>query len=74
MAQPTFQDYEDIRNVIALYCIALDTRDFDKLDKVFTEDVETVYPFGGRRVGIPDIKDAISNRYRAVISVGPLEL
>ena len=68
MAQATFQDYEDIRNVIARYCIALDTKDFDKLDMVFTENVETVYPFGGERLGIPDIKEAIKKRYHSIMS------
>lgn len=56
-------DYEAIRNTIALYCIALDTKDFELLDKVFTADVETVYPFGGKRNGVADIKAAIEKRY-----------
>lgn len=56
-------DYEAIRNTVALYCIALDTKDFDLLDEVFTADVETVYPFGGKRKGIKDIKGAIQKRY-----------
>lgn len=34
-------NYEAIRNTIALYCIALDTKDFDLLEQVFTPDVET---------------------------------
>lgn len=56
-------DYEAIRNTISLYCIALDTKNFDLLDEVFTVDVETVYPFGGKRTGVKDIKDAIHKRY-----------
>lgn len=55
-------DYEAIRNTIALYCVALDTKDFDLLDQVFTADVETVYPFGGKRDGVADIKAAINKR------------
>lgn len=62
MATPNPYDYEAIRNTIALYCIALDTKDFDLLDQVFTADVETVYPFGGKRTGVKDIKDAINKR------------
>lgn len=39
-------DYEAIRNTIALYCIALDTKDWRLLrDGVFVRDVEAVYPF-----------------------------
>lgn len=55
-------DYEAIRNTIALYCIALDTKDFDLLGQVFTSDVQTIYPFGGERTGVQDIKAAINER------------
>lgn len=55
-------DYEAIRNTLALYCIALDTKDFELLDQVFTADVETIYPFGGSRRGVQDIKTAIEKR------------
>lgn len=61
-------DYELIRNTIALYCIALDTKDFDLFNKIFLEDVVTVYPFGGQRRGVDDIKAAIEKRYVFTIS------
>ncbi|THY51516.1 hypothetical protein D6C97_06669 [Aureobasidium pullulans] len=43
MANP--HDYNAIRNAISLYCIALDTKDWPLLEKVFTKDVFAQYPF-----------------------------
>lgn len=39
-------DFINIRNTIARYCIALDSKDFDLLAHVFTEDVQAKFPFG----------------------------
>ncbi|TKA24922.1 hypothetical protein B0A54_17485 [Friedmanniomyces endolithicus] len=51
-----------IQNIIALYCLALDTKDFARLHHVFTPDVETIYPFGGKRQGVQSVADAIQKR------------
>ena len=55
-------DYFAIQNTLSRYCIALDTKNFDLLQDVFTEDCETVYPFGGARKGVVDIAAAIKKR------------
>lgn len=47
-------DYFTIQTTIAAYCIALDTKDFDKLLETFAPDVEAVFPVLGRE----PIKDA----------------
>jgi len=56
--------HEAIRNTIALYCIALDTKQFDLLgDKVFTKDVEAVYPFDGKAInGVDALAKRIEER------------
>jgi len=59
---PNAIDYIAIQNTVSRYCIALDTKNFDLLKQVFTEDVDTVYPFGGQRKGVQPIIDAISKR------------
>jgi hypothetical protein len=56
-------DYFAIQNTIAKYCIALDEKDFDSLRQVFTEDVDTVYPFRGSIKGVQEVADAIKKRY-----------
>lgn len=55
-------DYEVIRNTIARYCIALDTKDFDLLNEVFVEDLEAKYPFGGGFNQRAALANAIQNR------------
>lgn len=60
---PNPLDYFAIRNTISRYCIALDTKDFDLLKQVFTEDVDAVYPFGGQIKGVQKVADAIRKRY-----------
>lgn len=47
MAAPNPFDYEAIRNCIARYSIALDTKNFALFNEVFAEDVQAQYPFGG---------------------------
>lgn len=59
---PNSLDYEAIRNTIALYCIALDTKNFRLFEDIFTEDVETIYPFRGSSSGRQDIANAIEKR------------
>ncbi|THY89096.1 hypothetical protein D6C92_07347 [Aureobasidium pullulans] len=52
-------DYNAIRNAISLYCIALDTKDWPLLEKVFTKDVFAQYPFNDEPIlGV----DALSKR------------
>jgi len=52
--------HEPIRNTIALYCIALDTKQFDLLRTgVFTKNVKAVYPFDGKAI---DGVDALAKR------------
>ncbi|KAK0911543.1 hypothetical protein LTR91_003587 [Friedmanniomyces endolithicus] len=57
-----------IQNIIALYCLALDTKDFARLHHVFTPDVETIYPFGRKRQGVQSVADAIQKRLAPVSS------
>ena len=59
-------DFELIRNTIALYAIALDTKDFTLLKHVFLEDVDTVYPMGNL-TGRQNVIDAIEKRYSHLI-------
>lgn len=56
-------DHIAIQNVLARYCQALDTKNFDLLDKVFLEDVEAIYPFNPDLRGVGSVKKAIENRY-----------
>ena len=64
---PNPLDYITIQNTLSRYCIALDTKDFNLLKQVFTEDCDTVYPFGGQIKGVQKVADAIQNRYVVII-------
>lgn len=55
-------DYRAIQNTIAKYCFALDNKDFDSLEQVFTEDVDTIYPFRGTIKGVREVALAIKQR------------
>ncbi|OQO05533.1 hypothetical protein B0A48_09303 [Cryoendolithus antarcticus] len=55
-------DYEAIRNTLSRYCIALDTKNFSLLERVFTSDVIAKYPFGPALEGVPAIQAKISDR------------
>jgi len=58
-----FADYLAIKNVLALYCVALDTKDFSILEEVFVQDAVTIYPFdGGNMQGVDQIAAVISKR------------
>src|SRR3954462_10398858 len=56
-------DHIAIQNVLSRYCEALDTKNFDLLDKVFVEDVDGNYPFNPNLQGVKAVKEAIQNRY-----------
>ncbi|KAF2155864.1 hypothetical protein K461DRAFT_274902 [Myriangium duriaei CBS 260.36] len=59
--QPDFLSYLAIKNVLSLYCVALDTKDFSLLHEVFTQDVEAIYPFASM-FGVEEIIYRISRR------------
>jgi hypothetical protein len=46
-----------------LYAVALDTKEFDLLYEVFTEDVDTIYPFKGAIKGVTEVAAAIKTRF-----------
>ena len=52
-------DYNAIKNVISLYCIALDNKDWPLLERVLDKDVVARYPFNDEPIlGV----DALSKR------------
>lgn len=55
-------DYEAIRNTISWYCIALDSKNFEMLNDVFTKDVNAKYPFGDGFDDCTVLADAIRKR------------
>lgn len=55
-------DYIAIKNVIARYCEALDTKDFDSLENVFVSDVVANYPFNADLKGVNAVSAAIQKR------------
>ncbi|KAF1343549.1 hypothetical protein BDV97DRAFT_305916 [Delphinella strobiligena] len=59
-------DYEKIRNTIARYCIALDTKDFTLFDKVFAKELYAKYPFGGAFTDRSALAEAITKRLSPV--------
>lgn len=69
MASPNPIDYFAIQNTLSRYCIALDTKDFDLLEDVFTEDAAADYPFNDNLKGPRQIAAAIQKRY---IPSGPV--
>lgn len=64
-------DHLAIKNVISLYCEALDSKDFTLLNRVFLPDVVADYPFNSDLQGVNAVSEAIQKRY-AVISSGIL--
>ncbi|KWC75402.1 hypothetical protein WL57_35300 [Burkholderia cepacia] len=53
----TLSDHHDIRELIVAYSTAIDTRDFDALDAVFTPDAAIDYrAMGGIAGRYPDVK------------------
>ncbi|GAB7345170.1 hypothetical protein MBLNU457_3554t1 [Dothideomycetes sp. NU457] len=64
-----FADYLAIKNTLALYCVALDTKDFSLLEEVFVPDAVTIYPFdGGNMQGVDQIAAVISKRLAPITS------
>lgn len=56
-------DYIAIKNVLALYCFALDTKNLDLLSQVMVPDVDAQYPFpGGDMQGLEAVVGVISKR------------
>lgn len=55
-------DHFAIQNTIARYCIALDTKNFDLLEDVFTKDVHAKYPFREAMTGCETVSQAIQGR------------
>ena len=51
-----------IKNVLSRYCQALDTKNFDMLNKVFDPDVEANYPFNSSMKSLTEVQEAIKNR------------
>ncbi|KAJ4984648.1 hypothetical protein SVAN01_09837 [Stagonosporopsis vannaccii] len=51
-----------VKNVIARYCEALDTKDFMLLDDVFVQDVSADYPFNSDLQGVKAVAKAIQDR------------
>lgn len=52
-----------VKNVISLYCEALDAKDFALLKKVFLQDVTADYPFRSDLQGVDRVANAIKIRY-----------
>ncbi|KAK5117901.1 hypothetical protein LTR85_008675 [Meristemomyces frigidus] len=65
---PNPLDYFAIQNTISRYCFALDTQDWELLKQVFTEDVDSVYPFGGSIKGVQNVAAAIKKRLTPITS------
>jgi hypothetical protein len=60
---PTAFDYLAIKNVLARYCEALDTKNFELLEDVFAQDVAADYPFDSKLQGLEAVSGAIQKRY-----------
>jgi hypothetical protein len=58
---PSSTPEDAIRNVLATYCIALDSKNWSLLDHVFTSDVDGIYPFAKMK-GAKTIATAVKNR------------
>jgi predicted xylose isomerase-like sugar epimerase len=60
---PTAFDCQAIKNVLARYCEALDTKNFELLEDVFAHDVVADYPFNSDLRGVEALSGAIRKRY-----------
>ncbi|KAH0368901.1 hypothetical protein KCU65_g3728, partial [Aureobasidium melanogenum] len=66
-AQLNPHDYNAIKNVISLYCIALDNKDWLLLERVFAEDVVARYPFNDEPIlGVDALSKRIQQRLKPV--------
>ncbi|KAG9678326.1 hypothetical protein KCU99_g1269, partial [Aureobasidium melanogenum] len=60
-------DYNTIKNVISLYCIALDNKDWPLLERVFEKDVVARYPFNDEPIlGVDALSKRIQQRLKPV--------
>ena len=62
MSKINHSDALAVKNVISLYCEALDIKDFTLLEKVFVQDVSADYPFNSDLQGVGAVANAIRNR------------
>lgn len=64
-------DHLAVKNVVSRYCEALDSKDFDLLNKVFLPNVVADYPFNSDLDGVDAVSKAIQNRcvYNALRAV-----
>ncbi|EGP88153.1 uncharacterized protein MYCGRDRAFT_39911 [Zymoseptoria tritici IPO323] len=58
-------NHDSIRNTLATYCIALDTKDWPLLHQVFTPDVDAEYPFASLK-GVEAVATAVEKRLEHV--------
>ncbi|KAI4722436.1 hypothetical protein E4T48_01334 [Aureobasidium sp. EXF-10727] len=66
-AQINPHDYNAIRNVISLYCLALDNKDWPLLERVFARDVVARYPFNDEPIlGVDALSKRIQQRLKPV--------
>jgi hypothetical protein len=63
MLGPNAFDHLAISNVLSRYVEALDTKNFELLEKVFANDVVADYPFNSNLEGVDGVSKAIQNRY-----------
>lgn len=62
-------DYLAIKNVLAQYCEALDSKNFAKLEKVFLPNVTANYPFNSNLDSAEAIQTAIKKRYPSSLNI-----
>lgn len=55
-------DYVAIKNTIARYAVALDTKNFELFHRVFTPTVRAEYPFSPEPLGFHDLAEKIKSR------------
>jgi len=58
---PDFLDYLAIQNVLSLYCVAVDSKSYNLLEEVFTDDVVAEYEFSSLR-GVDEVVRSIASR------------
>jgi hypothetical protein len=67
MSKINHSDVLAVKNVISLYCEALDSKDFTLLEKVFVQDISANYPFNSDLQGVGAVANAIKNRYQRIL-------
>ncbi|KAI9796348.1 MAG: hypothetical protein M1833_006353 [Piccolia ochrophora] len=64
-------DELQIRNKLAIYSVALDTKNLDLLDEVFTADAAVTYPLdppNDKINGLPALKQVLEDQLRGVVT------